>query len=177
MSGQMLRTYSLAISWIALRLYLVEFSDTLAFGVHHNYPVAKPLLTQQNGRHCDADADDFTRRIAVFLGKAEHVFYQTAVEVDLHLGSTILVFVLLNRFNSLTKMQLPGRRVALLNDWRLGQTSKSPDKISCMLFSPAKDWFGGNCTEKSAYTDLQQASTAGRFVHLIYLLFIICTFG
>ena len=39
-----------------LRLYLVEFSNTLAFGIHHNYPVAKPLFAQQNGRQSDADA-------------------------------------------------------------------------------------------------------------------------
>jgi hypothetical protein len=72
-----------------LRFYLVKFAHSPPFRVHNNDLVAKSLLTQQNCGQRNSYADNFTRRIAVLVGKGQHVFDQVGVEIDLHFGSTV----------------------------------------------------------------------------------------
>jgi hypothetical protein len=72
-----------------LRFHLVKFAHSAPFRVHNNNLVPKSLLTQQNSGQRDSYADNFTWRVAVLVGKAQHVFDQVRVEIDLHFGSTV----------------------------------------------------------------------------------------
>src|SRR5277367_6061534 len=102
-----------------LRFHLVKFTHSVPFRVHNNYLVPKSLLTQQNTGQRNSYADNFTGRIAVLVGKGQHVFDQVGVEIDLHFGSTVFyerfektwacAFVLLEPLTSVRQMQLPGR--------------------------------------------------------------------